>query len=74
MGQFANGKRPQLKTIQEAVNFLGELGLSVYGGNLDLSDGEMRCGCRDYSAIDIVRIRELTEKDMIYDNNDTGAM
>ena len=66
MGQFSEGKRPQLKTIQEALDYLSNYGLSVYGSNINLDDGEMMEGCRDYSAEDIVRLRELTEADLLY--------
>ena len=61
MGQFTEGKRPSPTAIKEAVAFLDGLGLSVYGPNVDLVDGEVMYGCRDYDAEDIIKLRKFTE-------------
>ncbi len=66
MGQFTQGKRPSPTAIREAVRYLDDLGLSIYGANIDLKDGEVRCGNRDFDAEGVIRLRQLTEQDALF--------
>ncbi len=66
MGQFTQGKRPSPTAIKEAVAYLETLGLTVYGGFVDLTDGEQGPGCRDYDAEQILQLRKLHENDLVW--------
>lgn len=67
MGQFSNGKRPCDRAIKEAVNFFESIGLAVYGSNIDFKTGELKSGLIDYSACDVVKLRDLDENDLIHE-------
>ena len=66
MGQFTKGKRPSATAIKEAVVYFESLGLNIYGANIDLKDGEVRPAQRDYSSNDVIRLRELIDKDLLW--------
>jgi len=50
--------RPQLKTVEQWVNHLKELGLRVYGSNMNIKTGQEFCSCMDYNAEEIVARRK----------------
>lgn len=49
---------PRLKTVEEWLNHLSELGLSVYGPNMDAETGQEYPACMDYNAEEIVQRRK----------------
>ncbi len=59
--------RPQAKTIKAVVEYLkAELGLSVYGQNVNLNSGEEYPSLMDYDADDIIKYRKLVENDELW--------
>ena len=56
MSSFKPGAKPQEKTIEKMLEWLREMGLSVYG-NMIHEDGEVT-GLHDFDAEMIVRLRK----------------
>lgn len=57
--------RPQARTIRKVVEHLEELGLSVYGPNMD-RDGCEYPSLMDYSVEDILCRRRHIDRDSLY--------
>lgn len=53
--------RPQNKTLNQTVEYLASLGLSVYGNAACLESGLFIGGLKDYSPEEVVQYRKLHE-------------
>jgi hypothetical protein len=51
--------KPHARTITQVVNYLEHIGLSVYGANHTLPDGDLYLGQRDYRPQDVITYRRL---------------
>lgn len=54
--------RPTRKTIQQVLEHLQQLGLSVYGPGMDTNTGEEIGALMDYEVDDIIKRRKHIEK------------
>lgn len=59
--------RPTNKTILNIIKYLNDIGLSIYGPNIDVDTGELFDSLRDYDPESVVKFRELYEKDCFID-------
>lgn len=69
MSREMSTPRYQLKTVQKFLDYLNEIGLSVYGQSMTL-DGEELPACMDYDAEEIVARRKHTENETFWSAED----
>ena len=52
-------------TIRKVINYIeSELGLSIYGSNMNLDTAQGDWGCRDFNADDVIKLRALYLKNI----------
>jgi hypothetical protein len=65
---MSTNRWPAEKTVARVIKHLEkDLGLSVYGRNVDLKDGQLLDAFRDYRAKDVLRLRKLVLKDVLWE-------
>jgi hypothetical protein len=62
--------RPQDKTLKNVVQYLEDIGLSVYGPNVDLESGIRFHALRDFNPEEVIKYRKLYEYDNIIDSEE----
>lgn len=58
--------RPQKRTIKKVIDFLDELGLSVYGQNMDVDSGQEFPSLRYYDLEDIIKRYNHIKNDTLW--------
>lgn len=58
--------RPQDRTLKNVINYLNEIGLSVYGQNTNLETGQQFPALRDYDAEQVIKFRKLKESKKLW--------
>lgn len=61
--------RYSVKTVQKFMDYLSEIGLSVYGQNMNTETGEELDAFMDYNATEIVARRKHIEQDTLWSDN-----
>lgn len=61
--------RYSVKTVQKFMDYLSEIGLSVYGQSMNAETGEELGAFMDYNAAEIVARRKHIEQDTLWSDN-----
>ena len=62
-------KKPNRKTIENMINYFSEIGLTVYGPNMDAESGEEFCSLMDYTADEIILRAKHIKNDTLWDSD-----
>lgn len=59
-------RRPRTSNLENVFKWFDELGVRVYGGNIDLETGQEFPACRDFDLDELIRLHELQRDDKIW--------
>lgn len=63
-------RRPRSQTIRDVINYLESIDLAIYGPCVHLDSGLIYPSQMDYDADDVIKYRNLYEKDQLEYIND----